>query len=680
MRIILIFLFGSISLLRAQNYTFNFPNNGSRVCLASSEVDLLSLSVTILLLDSDDNSAYTTHILRRPFGMNNQPWTSVAEDIPAGTASWIDTNVQLGEVWEYQIRRADTWSYDGVNYDAIGYTIGSLNHDQTGYRGQMILLIADNIVELLPEKINRLKFEFEAEGWKVNEVVVPKATDWDSGSDVVGIRNQIAGIYNNAPSEDKPRALFILGHVPLPRCGSTDAAAPDEHNENKGARGCDCYYADIDGVFTDNNTYNPGGLSTTLAINLPGDYKWDQDFFASHVEMAFGRIDFTDLTDYNTGEIEMTENYLDRLSVYKNVSPGYFMGNKSAFYFGYDNSNDGSYRSLPNISSPDSTFQNYTNLPHPQWVEENGPFMIYMQNLSVPDTYEWETYGMNATVFSSDQSYWGWGDVPQDNSIYSRIRSLLVPDSKCLITLWTTTGINIFHQSCMGEPFGLSLLPIMNHNSTNNILEKAPQYYDTEEWWNRSHFALFGDPTLRLHQVIPPGVVTTYTNGNVATVNWLTSADTRQIGYHIYKKSASDNSYQKISDNLVTDLSFVDNNYTSGDDYLVKTIIHQVTGCGSFINASIGRKGEIIAGINDFEKHSSAILIYPNPASETIYIINKSQENNKLEVYDSMGRSVLQIHANSGKIAEAQISSLADGCYVIRDQRGMYISALMVVR
>ncbi len=67
----------------------------------------------------------------------------------------------------------------------------------------------------------------------------------------------------------------------MPRSGSTSVTAPDEHDQNKGARGCDGYYADIDGIYTDTNTYNPGGLETPLAINLPGDYKWDQDFFPS---------------------------------------------------------------------------------------------------------------------------------------------------------------------------------------------------------------------------------------------------------------------------------------------------------------------------------------------------------------------------------------------------------------
>lgn len=197
----------------------------------------------------------------------------------------------------------------------------------------MILLVSNDITTDLSLKYTRLKKEITADGWLVNELIVPRATNWNSSNEVVTIKNQIVNIYNNTPANDKPKALFILGHVPLPRSGSQDIVSPDDHIENRGARGCDAYYADINGVFTDNATYNPGGLATPLAINLPGDFKWDQDFFPSDIEMAFGRIDFADITDISTPEMTMLENYLDRLSNYKNVANGFNMGEKSAFFF-----------------------------------------------------------------------------------------------------------------------------------------------------------------------------------------------------------------------------------------------------------------------------------------------------------------------------------------------------------
>ncbi len=571
---------------QAQNYSFNFSNNGRRVCLVEAEVNLNTPFVTIKLLDAIYNTNELVSIFKRP--LNGTNWTQVATNLPSSTNTWIDNNVILGEVWEYQIKRTNTWTYNSNTYDATGYTIGSLAPDNTGYLGRLILLVSNDIVTALTAKYFRLKKELTAEGWLVQELIVNRASDWNSGNEVVSIRNQIQTIYNTAPVLDKPKCIFILGHVPLPRSGSTNVIAPDDHNENKGARGCDSYYADIDGNYTDIATYNPGGLATSLAINLPNDFKWDQDFLPSDNEMAFGRVDFADITDYTIPEMQLLENYLDRLSNYKNVAAGFNMGNKTGFYFGYDNSNDGSYRSLPNISASANVYQNNIGAPHPQWVQNNGPFKIYMQNLSVPEISEWNQYGMNATVFSSDQSYWGFGDVPQNNTLYSRIRALLAANSKCLVTLWTTTGINIFHQACTGQPLGIAMKEIINHNNANQKLEKAPQEYDTEDWWNRTHFAFYGDPTLRLYQVSPPTNLTLSNVSGTANLAWTASTDPSILGYNIYKSSTELGIYSQINTSVNASTNFTIPNYQNGNWYMVKAIKMEQSGCGKFISPSIG--------------------------------------------------------------------------------------------
>jgi hypothetical protein len=292
--------------LSAQNFSFNFNTSGKRVCLISSVVNSTNNEVKILFLDSLSNASEPLFVYRRPFGTIS--WTNVASSLPAGTGHWIDNNVLPGQIWEYQVKRFDTWNYGGLDHSATGYTIGSLLSDNTNYKGQMILLVADDIPAALAVKYTRLKKEITADGWFINELIVPKANSWDSGNEVVTIKNQLISVYNSAPIADKPKLLFILGHVPLPRSGSTSVIAPDDHSENKGARGSDAYYADIDGTYTDTATYNPGGLATTLAVNLPGDFKWDQDFFPSDVEFSFGRVDFADLSDVSLGELQMIEN------------------------------------------------------------------------------------------------------------------------------------------------------------------------------------------------------------------------------------------------------------------------------------------------------------------------------------------------------------------------------------
>ncbi len=656
--------------VNAQNYNFNFNTTGRRVCLVSSEVDLTNENVKIIFHDSLSNTNEPIFINRRLLGTHT--WNSVANNINAGTGHWFDTNVSLGEVWEYQIKRQNTWTFSGNNYSATGYTLGALLNDNSIYKGQMILLVSNDIPLNLSNKYFRLKKELTSEGWMVNELIVPRAINWDSGNEVLAIKNQIQYIYNNAPSNDKPKSLFILGHVPMPRCGSTNVVAPDDHDQNKGARGCDGYYADIDGIYTDSTTYNPGGLSTPLAINLPNDFKWDQDFFPSDVEMAFGRIDFANLTEISTSEITLLENYLDRLSNYKNVNDGFYMGENSAFYFGYNNSNDGSYRSLINISKPQNVFQKTDSSIHNQWVQNNGPFKIYMQNVSTPNISDWQTYGMNATVYSSDQSYWGFGDVPQPSGVYSRIRALLGVESKCLVALWTTTGLNIFHQACNGQSIGQSMKDIINHNSTNQYLEKPPQQYDTQDWWNRTHFAIWGDPTISLFQVKPISNLTLNSiNGN-AVLQWSASIDNNIVGYHIYESNTEFGIYNRISNSPISDTFFQIPNYNNLNWYMVRAVKIMESGCGKFIHPSIGMsiQGDIALSVNSGEVNNK-ISIFPNPANNILFV--KSDKTiNEISIFNSLGQTILNNKIHSSEVT-IELKSWSSGVYflIIIDEEGI---------
>jgi hypothetical protein len=529
----------------------------------------------------------------------------VASNLPPGTTLWVDTNVKLGDIWEYQVKRQNTWKFNDQSYDATGYTCGAVLKDNTDYQGRLILIAADNIVHKLPSRYNRLKKELTGDGWFVNELIIPKARGWDNGGAVVSVKDKIMAVFKNAPGIDKPKILFILGHIPLPRSGSTPITAPDDHDQNKGARGCDVFYADVDGVFTDTDSFNPGTLQTALLKNKPGDFKWDQDFFPSDIEMAFGRIDFADIHDYSLSELQMMEIYLDKLSHYKNVSNGFDMGNKSGFSLGHTNSNDGSYRNLANISKAENVYENRSNLPHPKWVKKNGPFKIYMQNKNRPKISDWDTYGMDATVFSSDQSFWGFNDLPQHSRIYnkiislimaknkhnrdySRIRALLASNTKCLVTLWTTTGVNTFYQACSGDPLGLAVKEIMNHNATNNNIEKPPQEWDNSTFWNRTHFTYNGDPTLRLYQVQPPSNLSVSTHSNSASLSWKASPDPNVIGYHIYKSTSEFGIFNKITSDPLPQLHYIDKGFQQDNTYMVRAVKIEESGCGKFLNPSIG--------------------------------------------------------------------------------------------
>ncbi|MGL5890305.1 MAG: T9SS type A sorting domain-containing protein, partial [Bacteroidia bacterium] len=280
----------------------------------------------------------------------------------------------------------------------------------------------------------------------------------------------------------------------------------------------------------------------------------------------------------------------------------------------------------------------------------------------------WDTYGMNATVFSSDQSYWGFGDVPQNNSVYSRIRALLAADSKCLVTLWTTTGINQFHQAGSGETVGQSFRYIMNHNQLNNYLEKPPQYYDTPDWWNRTHFAYYGDPALRLYQVYPASNLLISDGGNGALLNWNASPDSRIAGYHVYKSNTEFGIYQRISGNVpLTATNFTDVNYQTGQWYMVRAVIHQTTGSGIFVNPSLGTFAQGNVVLNAAEINRPGCKLYPNPSNNSVTLeLIPHSDIQQLRIVDVSGRCIYsrQIQENENRLLLDEVFS-ENGVYLI---------------
>jgi hypothetical protein len=385
--------------------------------------------------------------------------------------------------------------------------------------------------------------------------------------------------------------------------------------------------------------------------------------------MAFGRIDFADITDVALTEFTMLENYLDRLSAYRNLADGSNMGDRSAFYFGYDNSNDASFRSLLNISSPENLYQNFSGPSHNQWVQSNGPFKVYMQNIVEPQISDWQNFGMDATVYSSDQSYWGFGDVPQPASgSFGRIRALLgVDDTKCLITLWTTSAINIFHQACTGQALGLSMKDIMNHNLVNQNYEKPSQEYDEPDWWNRIHYAFYGDPTINLYQIEPTSNLTLSDSNGSAELDWDASADTTIIGYHVYESDSEFGIFDRLTTSPVNETSFILNNYQMGNWYMIKAIKIIESGCGQFLHAGMGRsvEGTITLSIDEQIKQNR-IEIYPNPSFSVSYI--KSVESiSSLKIINLSGSIILSSNPNKTEFS-IDLSDFASGIYILEVQ------------
>jgi len=674
------FVFITASFIHGQiASTFNYNIEGQRVCLVDAIVTNEGLQLNFL--DASLNDQDVTAVYRRNIYGNGSDWVLQVSGLPAGTISWTDSNVQEGDLWEYQIRRTQ------ASGDALGYVAGSYYFDQSDYRGQMILAISDDLIETLPDHINRLKKDLTADGWFVNELIISNGgNSFDYGDQVIDVKNAITNIYDSAPTDDKPMVLTILGNVPLPRSGQ-GLQPPDGHIEASGARGSDVYYADIDGLFSDIATYDVPEQNDPILKNYPGDFKWDQDVIPSELEMAFGRINFHRSVDGNVlAEEQAMRQYLDRLHDFRYVTSGTKLGTRSAFYAnGYSNSTDASYRSLPALSGGsdimDSGISNESG--HCEWVKNNGPFLWYMQNQFVPQLTEWETHGMDALVYSSDQSYWGYGDLPNNgsNSGWSSaaIRRILSYDnSNCLIALWTTSAINVFHQAGVGEPLGYACKQIMDHNEQNQKLEKVHQEWDTPEWWNRTHFNFFGDPTLRLYQTFPPSDLALGTEAPLS-LEWTPSIDPNIIGYHVYKSDSELGKYVKLTLDPITDTNYNDPSFIEGEWYMVRAVANQTTGSGIFLNPSHGIfvEGRTIVSAEDVIMNFK-VSIFPNPTSDYVRVTSDVIPE-RIEIVDVLGKTILQKNDGLQFSTEINVSDLPASNYFIKifTEAGVAVKSLI---
>lgn len=151
-------------------------------------------------------------------------------------------------------------------------------------------------------------------------------------------------------------------------------------------------------------------------------------------------------------------------------------------------------------------------------------------------------------------------------------------------------AINIFHQAGADESIGYACKQIMDHNTTNQDLEKPSSPYDTPAYWNRTHFEIYGDPTTRLHQVFPatsPQIALGLSNSII--LQWIASADVGIVGYSIYKYATEFGKYDRISGNTALGaLTFTDNDPHFGEWYMIRAIKQEQTGSGIYLNPSQG--------------------------------------------------------------------------------------------
>ncbi len=105
-------------------------------------------------------------------------WGTPIGTVTVGTAiaTWDDTNVTVGQMYEYGLANA------GTTVMKFGNVLAGIKVDRTQPRGRIAVVVAADIPVQLPVEYAQYKSDLVADGWVVHEVTTPRAADYLSNS------------------------------------------------------------------------------------------------------------------------------------------------------------------------------------------------------------------------------------------------------------------------------------------------------------------------------------------------------------------------------------------------------------------------------------------------------------------------------------------------------------------
>lgn len=493
-------------------------------------------------------------------------WGAPVATLNGTTNQYIDNTVSIATNYEYKVSRT------GSGYVGYGYINSGIEVPEIDFRGRLILMVDSSFTGPLASEISRLVKDIEGDGWEVIRHDVLR-----TGS-VTHVKDLIVNDFYLDSANTK--AVFILGHVPVPYSGNIN---PDGHSDHLGAWPADCYYADIDGTWTD-AFVNSTTASPPRTQNTPGDGKFDQSIVPSDLELQVGRVDFNGMPTFTLTEQQLLKNYLDKDHDYRKKI---FSPVKRAVVddnFGYFGSE----------AFAGSGYKNFSSLVGPSNVTAADYFTSMTGN-----SYSW-SYGCGGGTYTSAGgigttanfaasnlqgvftmlfgSYFGDWDS-QNNFLKAPLAQ-----GKGLTSVWSGRPHYQFHHMALGENIGYGLL--LTQNNPNGLYFDSPTGI-TGRW---IHNALMGDPTLRNDIVAPVSNVVATKTGYNCLITWSATTETNTLGYNIYMKNDSATRYVKINSAPVTATTYTDYClvYKGTYSYMVRALKLENTPGGTYYNMSEG--------------------------------------------------------------------------------------------
>jgi hypothetical protein len=508
-------------------------------------------------------------------------WSEVAV-VGGSESGWTDSNVSVGQRYEYRIIKETNDGYLGHAYVHAGIRAEILEDS-----GSVLIVTRDNIVGGLGNELRQLETDLFLEGWNVLKATV---TGSDSPPQV---RNLIRNAYNSSGGAIK--AVILIGHVAVPYSGNI---MPDGHGNHRGAWPTDGYYADMDGNWTDSSV-NTRTAERESNWNVPGDGKFDQGYYPAELKLAVGRIDMSDMTCFANkanarSELDLTRQYLNKNHAFRSgqwqvARRGLVLDN-----FGLRDTNGVSASAWANFAayfgaSANSRMDLNTYFPRLSsetalWTWSAGGGSYYYSS-GVGTSDDFALTDVNVVFFLSLGSYFGdWNN--ESNWLRAALGS-----GKILASVYSGIPRGNFHKMALGGTIGESFLITQNNNFGDGYL---PDTQGTHE----VHQALLGDPTFGMWPRGPVGSFSAAGGAGSVSLRWNAPTDATYAGVHVYRSSANNSPpMTRVTSSPITGNAFTHNTTAGTYTYMIRPVWLESNGSGSFYNLGQGnRVGNITVG------------------------------------------------------------------------------------
>ncbi|TXI77428.1 MAG: fibronectin type III domain-containing protein, partial [Flavobacteriales bacterium] len=504
-------------------------------------------------------------------------WGTAIASPAASATSWTDNGISVGTNYEYRVVRV-SGGVTGNGYINTGINVAPVDH-----RGKLVLLVDNTLASPLATEIDQLVRDLRADGWSVVR------SDVSRSASVTSVKAVVQGHYNSDPTNVK--ALYILGHVPVPYSGN---AYPDGHDDARGARPADGYYADMDGTWTDNSV-NVTVSSHQRNWNVPGDGKFDQNDFPSALELQVGRVDLYDMPAFGISEVELMRNYLNKAHAYKMKSwqptaRGIIIDNLQ--WLGNPVAGSG-FRVAPLTGNADlfinpalGSFGSYVNNQSYLWTYHCGGGLQAVDNGVV--TYNGTDGGATTQQLASSVTMGGVFNMAMGSFFFdwdnrNNFLRAVIARGDGLANCWAGIPAWYFHHMGLGENIGYSVRQTMNNTGLYTPI--------TEGWQStigKIHLGLMGDPSLRMKMVSPPSALSVTNSGGHPSFSWSASPEA-VTGYHLYQFETN-GAVTRLTSAPVSTTTYVDPAipFVAGRQYMVRAVKLETNVSGSFQNLSLG--------------------------------------------------------------------------------------------